>query len=1854
MKKIKHVKVNLSVLLLLLATTLFITNSHLLNSNEEFESLLDLEENERDKDPKVSADWVSIPTTDKKYFSPNTSIGVDDTILYYFSVNDDGYDYELNVSAYYDPIDNYPGFYSTAEGAKSNAYLMSNGTWLALAVDSPNKVLNEGTLVVGIGTDSSNMEWKSVGPINDDLCLVNQSSSYGQTFTVAADEDSGKIVIAYFERVANSYLGLKSYVSTDWGESWVPKDIIQYAPVSSIKSGSTQFYGISMDVQNDNFTCAWGVSTNAQSGGLLYRNVSFSQLNSKHPDWSPIKNFSYPSWGNPEGINSPQVFYNHTDEAQTHYNDDATLFVAYDTNQFTYISKFRYEDNLTNFPFEYKKAIPNNPSTGSGNPMVHACKDFSKDQFFFLDRTELEMNHRLRNSSWGPDPFDGDYYDYFKTEAFNNGNFRLFGNHSPICYSGFTKSALESRIPGILDCKGPFDIRDFSGTTEAYKTMYHIFDGRDDDGVYNGAKAYAFQLTFDGWSTGKNTQYVYVDTIPATLNLDTSGNKISPFSSLGKNDTFTLTMTSDKPGDATFKVYSDLPSYGEYNITEGVFIAESPSITGEGLNKYMVYYKSNDPFQMIMFTKSKDGGFTWDEPKMIRQRDGTYNSQYWKTLIIKVSDSTIYVWALDSGHNQFLYTSSDDGNSFIEYDLPQEVHGVTSDLICWRFEGDTNLKVHASNDYGISWQLYQEFPESNTIDYLFEDVAHDPISGNYSFLFIHDSDKKAYIYNGNESEYVKSMNLLPNGNQFGTSYQSMFDLEVRTIDESTSQWVLFTTANNTIDEDDQKSILAYSFSTNGFNFSSWNNISDVIGRDIEAFCSQKNRNSWDVYFSAEGQPCFVTGIKGPTKTPTQLETTCYSTTIYSTIKELKAGKEAQIIYNGLTTDGEVLDDGSYDWVLSFIDQGGYEDLNSGTLLIDNTLPLLIEMANYTTPERPFPSDEVHITVPVNETNPKAASLYYKNSTGEWHFIQMDIDRSKLPEINLTATIPAQDNANTIYWKVEIADECGNNLTIDNNGLYYSYSRGIFEYLVETTTLNPTLYDDWNWTMAFTSGADHLVNVTMSEYFDDIFQQNLTIDATSNANTTFLAEFDKNFAISKAKYTFYYESDDGVIHQVDSRELTKPVIKYIKQASILSPTLYDNWTWTYTFSDGVEYVEEVWLNVYHDDLFQRKIVMNASGDENNAYAIDMKHVFGISKAKYQMYYKNIEGNSVEMETLQLSKPLIDYTKQKTENTPTLYDDWTWTYSLTSGADYIVQVKMLVYLDSKLDRVVVIAPSGDANATYTINIAHVLSAANATYVFQYVTDEGNVVEIETIRLSRPTILLLEDQEPPAFIDLGEISNFTINFNVPDHNKYVDYVYIEYNFDDGLGLRKANLTHNSPVYKYVFTNFTDQVTLLNYTVKGVDIYGNEFSFNKTRLVTLIPALPSWEMTTELQTSTIIISLIVGAMCGLSYSVINRKKKTKDRMPEELGLYQSRVPGTIKDLVSEDVKKIQKKELADQVKKETLLLGGDIKKMLSVFLALLGLTACVIGAFIVLFVFNIPEITMLFFAGAMLTAIMLWVLLSAHSVEKVFRTQKQTTMLNDQLLLTILAVVIYIMILGIFFTGNLIPWWRVRLNQTSYNFGPLTVPRALTTLSTTFFSSIFLLTWSTFKELSKKADELKDAESLNENPLRIIERREEAISSTISNVGKKGILFVVIIAVTIIFASDLSVYAPQGVSILLPFVIGAIGVLLVISFLKREDKVLDKKVVLDNIINCSHCGKETPLGGNFCEHCGEKLLAGKRFSDGIECPSCAWINTSGSSHCRYCGAKIEGLRSKSASKGKKQKSRKTESKKLKHDPNL
>ncbi|MHA1150583.1 MAG: zinc ribbon domain-containing protein [Promethearchaeota archaeon] len=614
---------------------------------------------------------------------------------------------------------------------------------------------------------------------------------------------------------------------------------------------------------------------------------------------------------------------------------------------------------------------------------------------------------------------------------------------------------------------------------------------------------------------------------------------------------------------------------------------------------------------------------------------------------------------------------------------------------------------------------------------------------------------------------------------------------------------------------------------------------------------------------------------------------------------------------------------------------------------------------------------------------------------------------------------------------------------------------------------------------------------------------------------------------------------------------------------------------------------------------------------------------MSKFIVRVYYKitinDTCGNNLDIDnnglTYSYSSGVFAYTKIPNILSPTLYDDWNWSYVFTSGKDHLDKVWVrMEYNGGVYIKETTIEGSGDGNATFSLSIQHNTNYDQAIYKFMYKADTGQTHVIEEIELRIPKISIEELEEPPAVLDLLEDDSLTVEFII-DQSEYIDYMYIEYEFDDGKGKQSSKLTQKETIFSYKFENFPDEATSLTYRVIAVDKFGNEIELGKDREIQLLPEPPNIELTTEEQLLISFIALIVGICSGVVFSTITERKQLIRKIHDRVFRTQK--------IEKEDTRQvIDKVAKRDPIQKES----AEKKILILIGLSASGFAVSAIIAILALVAFQNPVIAIMMFMLSFLLSVVLWIYLSAHSVERHLHSLESKSLMKDQLLLSSISILIYVSLLAIFITGNEIAWWRVRVAQNSINLLGIALPRALMTVTTTFFSSIFLLTWSTFKSVAKRADELRESEALNENPLTIFERKEDAISSVIGNVGKKGIIFIAIIAVVIIFSSDLNVYANQGLMIIIPFVIGAIATLMLISLIKKKKDLPSRSdaIVLDHIIICPHCQQETPLGGNYCEACGGQLLKGQRFSEGLRCTNCQKPNTAGAHHCRHCGAEL------------------------------
>ncbi|MGQ4874123.1 MAG: double zinc ribbon domain-containing protein [Promethearchaeia archaeon] len=1591
----------------ILLLSIFVLNQFIIFSNINYKTILNNEKSSYSKnDINVKSSqsiWFILPTLSSKYFSPDTSPGEGDTVLYYFATEIDE-KYSLNISAYYDPIDNFPYTY-LGPSIISGAYLMPNGTWLIAAIQY-NFTTLEKLIIFGKGTNTTNFKWKTIGNFNNT-----------QYIAIAGDY-SGKIRIVYPEEYGlnRKFKGIICYYSDDWGKTWNHKEIFNYTSLYN----STTFYGISIAAFSGTFTCAWSASV--LDVGNKVDNATIVATQEIGGIWSAPKNVTAIT---EPASRFPQVIYNQT-------LLDGTLFLAYEcyADYFSGKQKSRIIElgnGLFNFPTREWDYNVSRDDPYNSYPLVYWAKDYITNTFYVLDNTLPENSRGIKNATWGQD-LTGRTVDVFQTES--SEYFNLYAKLGPKCFSGSVLNPNKDRVLGILDCETPFLVRQYNGTAKAYNTVNYIFNGKDEKGLSRKAKAYSFTLQVGTSSSGHIISIVYVDDKPVDVNYTMSSNKISPFTSPGKNDQFIIDIQADKSGEVDFQVKREKPINKSIYISQNLGKLRYFKLGGDGLTLYAFFSDYDDPVYKLSYIKSTDGGLTWSDPNVI----DTSLSSLFKVKSVLIRGDNIYLWVSDSKDthaNTTLYTSIDGGQNFIEHFIMNPILAVTEDSSCWNGFGDFDcFIINRSLDLGYTWQKFVNLTLSDGLNYTLQSAAFDPISGNYSFLLSHRQKKEMLFVSvtGLGNKYTIS-NIIQTSYYWKNNLDSSSIVMIN-ITGSSSKWMIFSSAINQISSNTYQSYLAYSISEDGVSFSNWKNYTALTGNLIGVHPYFK---AWDIIIpQGDKLPCLITGIKGATYIAESINITVRSSLVYRKNDKLDDNYHYSINFNGISSDGYILEDGNYTWDIVIIDRAGYINEKTGYVFIDNTAPILTTNDPITNPKNPYPINTTTITVPVYEFNYDTGVLYYRIPGGDWQKVIMAVNDSNLPYVNFTGVIPSQaSSVSTVYWKVIINDTCGSELVLDNNGQLYSYSRGIYEYVKAEGLLAPTLYDDWNWSYIFTSGVDH--------------------------------------------------------------------------------------------------IEKVWVRMEFNDNTQKDVYINGSGS--------------------------------------------------------------------------------------------------SNSTFTILILHDIIHTSAVYKFMFKTDINQVFTIEEIALKRPEIRIEEQEEPPSVLDLAESDEFTITIVAPEYEDYIKAVYIEYEFDDGSGKHLDTMNKTGSIYTYTFSEFPEDATSLNYTIYAIDIYGNKIELGKTREISILPELPSFDLTIQEQILVSFIALIVGVCCGLAYSIITGRKEHRKALLKKLSKKLKLTK--IREKESTLALKEKGKEIVSGDKLSTSGEPSEVERRLNLIISLsaLGFAATAAIAFISLYILQNAVLAIWLFIIAFLLTVVLWIYMSANSVEKIFRSEEIQKVGKDKFILSALSILIYIMLLYIFITGNSFAWWRVRVAQQSYNIGGIIVPRALTTVTTTFFSSIFLLTWSTFKEVGNRADELKKAEELNENPLYIMQRREQAISKVIGNVGKKGILFITIIGVVIIFASDLNVYANQAIMIVIPFAIGAILTLMIGAYIgkKQKEELETEAIVMDHLIICPHCKNETALGGNYCEVCGQKLLTRDRITEGIVCPKCHNISPLKSNHCRYCGTKLK-----------------------------
>lgn len=173
------------------------------------------------------------------------------------------------------------------------------------------------------------------------------------------------------------------------------------------------------------------------------------------------------------------------------------------------------------------------------------------------------------------------------------------------------------------------------------------------------------------------------------------------------------------------------------------------------------------------------------------------------------------------------------------------------------------------------------------------------------------------------------------------------------------------------------SFLSYSVSNDGVSFSEWTNYTEINGEKMDVIYLSKD---WDIFFPEEGTACFLNGIadmSGGMPTVYKFNIITASAYLFDDSYDLDINYEGEISFKGVSSSGDIIPDGVYNWEFKHTDRAGYLTKETGNLTIDNNAPVLDPYDNLTTPENPYPNQNVSIRIPIYEINPDSGILYYR-------------------------------------------------------------------------------------------------------------------------------------------------------------------------------------------------------------------------------------------------------------------------------------------------------------------------------------------------------------------------------------------------------------------------------------------------------------------------------------------------------------------------------------------------------------------------------------------------------------------------------------------------------------------------------------------------------------------------------------------------------------------------------------------------------------------------------------------------------------------------------------------------------------
>jgi hypothetical protein len=229
----------------------------------------------------------------------------------------------------------------------------------------------------------------------------------------------------------------------------------------------------------------------------------------------------------------------------------------------------------------------------------------------------------------------------------------------------------------------------------------------------------------------------------------------------------------------------------------------------------------------------------------------------------------------------------------------------------------------------------------------------------------------------------------------------------------------------------------------------------------------------------------------------------------------------------------------------------------------------------------------------------------------------------------------------------------------------------------------------------------------------------------------------------------------------------------------------------------------------------------------------------------------------------------------------------------------------------------------------------------------------------------------------------------------------------------------------------------------------------------------------------------------------------------------------------------------------------------------------------------------------------------------------------------LAVVHVALIIVVLAIFIlAAPLVDWFNYYVVKQSFTVGPISIPRLYLSLVTPVVTSVALILYTSYHDLKNVLKRLELARVSGESWKVIWQQKEETVSKLASNVSLKIFIFLVTVSFAVISTTQIGRYAEQGMLVLLPFVIGWLGVFLIGTIAATGKSTVKEALnswIIEKTKPCPQCKATNLFESQHCTSCGATFAGTTTIIEKtIECKQCKERSPEGSKHCRGCGLKF------------------------------